>query len=106
MSLHIIDNKRVEMTNDEWVMYQKIVKSYTSVTNNGADLFSDLFEVDEKGVIVMLKPPSKRQTSFEVWLFLMALQSQQHLRVMYGQIADIRQQMQDKMKDLEKKNND
>ena len=50
-------------------MYKKIVTSYTTTTNKGEDLFIDLFETDENGIIVFLKPPSKRQTSFEVFLF-------------------------------------
>ncbi len=82
MGLQIIDNKKIEMTSDEWAMYQKIVKSYTSLTNRGEDLFIDLFESDENGIIMFLKPPSKRQTSLEVFLFLMSLMQHQHLRLM------------------------
>lgn len=86
--IKIIDNKKVEVTDDEWNMYEKIVASYTSQTNNGEDLFIDLFEVDDDGIIVFLKPPSKRQTSFEVFLFLMALFQHQHLRLMHKQVDE------------------
>lgn len=88
MAIKIIDNKKVEMTDDEWSMYQKMVKSYTSLTNRGEDLFIDLFETNEDGIIVFLKPPSKRQTSLEVFLFLMSLMQHQHLRLMHQQIDD------------------
>lgn len=88
MSLHIIDNKKIDMTPDEWSMYQKIVKSYTTLTNRGEDLFIDLFETDDQGIIIFLKPPSTRQTSFEVFLFLMALFQHQHLRQMHAQVDD------------------
>lgn len=102
MSIHIVDNKKIEMTNDEWSMYDKIVKSYTTLTNKGEDLFIDLFETDDNGIIIFLKPPSKRQTSFEVFLFLMAIQQQQHIRVMYQQVDDVCNQMKAKIKELQK----
>lgn len=86
--IQIIDNKKVEMTPDEHQMYLKIVKSYTTLTNKGEDLFIDLFETDENGIIVFLKPPSKRQTSFEVFLFLMALMQHQHLRIMRQEVEE------------------
>lgn len=99
MGLRIIDNKKIEMTDDEWTMYQKIVKSYTSLTNRGEDLFIDLFESDDDGIIMFLKPPSKRQTSFEVFLFLMSLMQHQHLRLMQKQVDDLCTQVRDKLKD-------
>lgn len=86
------------MTQDEWLMYEKIVKSYTIGTNKGEDLFIDLFEVDSDGIIIFLKPPSKRQTSFEVFLFLMSLMQHQHLRLMHAQIDDLCAQVKQKIK--------
>lgn len=103
MATVIIDNKKVEMTDDEHTMYQKIVKSYTSLSNKGEDLFIDLFETDGDGIIIFLKPPSKRHTSFEVFLFLMSLMQQQHLRILYKQVDDVCDQMKDKMKEMEGK---
>lgn len=96
MTIKIVDNKKVEMTDDEWSMYQKIVKSYTSLTNKGEDLFIDLFETNDDGIIVFLKPPSKRQTSLEVFLFLMALMQHQHLRLMHKQIDEAVAEMKSK----------
>jgi len=97
--IKIIDNKKIEMTDDEWSMYEKIVKSYTTSTNKGEDLFIDLFETDENGVIIFLKPPSKRQTSFEVFLFLMAIMQHQHLRQLHQQVDDLCAQLKEKFKD-------
>lgn len=88
MPIKVIDNKKVEMTEDEWSMYQKIVKSYTDVTGKGEDLFIDLFQTDDNGIIVFLRPPSKRRTSLEVFLFLMALMQHQHLRQMHQQVDE------------------
>jgi hypothetical protein len=102
MGIKIIDSKKVEMTEDEWFMYQKIVKSYTTMTNKGEDLFIDLFETDDNGVIMYLKPPSKRQTSFEVFLFLMSLMQHQHLRLMHKEVTDVCNQMKEKLREISK----
>ncbi len=101
--MKIIDNKKIDLTEDEWAMYEKIVKSYTTLTNNGEDLFIDLFETDKDGIIMFLKPPSKRQTSFEVFLFLMSIMQHQHLRMMHKQVDDICNQMKEKMNEITKK---
>ena len=77
MTIRVIDNKKVEMTDDEYAMYNKIVQSYTDITGKGEDLFIDLFEANNNGIIIFLKPPSKRRTSLEVFLFLMAVMQQQ-----------------------------
>lgn len=90
------------MTDDEWTMYSKIVQSYTNLTNKGEDLFIDLFETDDYGIIRFLKPPSKRQTSFEVFLFLMSVFQHQHLRLMHAQVDDICMQLAEKMKKISK----
>lgn len=103
MSIRVIDNKKVDLTEDEWTMYQNIVQSYTTHTNKGEDLFIDLFETNNDGIIIFLKPPSKRQTSFEVFLFLIALFQHQHLRLMHNQVSDICDQMKEKMRELDEK---
>jgi hypothetical protein len=97
MSMRIIDNKKIDLTDDEWGMYQGIVSSYTTATNKGEDLFIDLFETGPDGIIKFLKPPSKFRTSFEVFLFLMSIMQHQHLREMYKKVDDICEQMKKKM---------
>lgn len=104
MGLYIIDNKKINLTEDEYDMYQKICKSYTTNFYKGSDLFKDLFETDDNGVIIFLRPPSKQQTSFEVFMFLMAIQQQQHIRVMYGQLDDFINQIKEKLQKIEGKN--
>lgn len=98
MSLHVVDNKKVEMTDDEWALYQKICKSYTVGPNKGEDMFIDLFETDDNGIIMFLKPPSKRGTSFEVFFFMMALFQHQHLRLMHQQVDEMCAYVKDKVK--------
>jgi hypothetical protein len=99
MPIRIIDNKKIEVTEDEWNMYQKIVKSYTTTTNKGEDLFKDLFETDDNGIIIFLKPPSKFRTSFEIFLFLMSLMQHQHLRLLTAQVNDMCSEVREKFKD-------
>lgn len=103
MPICVIDNKRVDLTSDEWNLYQKIVKSYTTTTNKGEDLFIDLFETDENGIILFLKPPTKRQTSFEIIIFLMLIQQNQHLRLMHSEVESVCKQMKDKMREIDEK---
>lgn len=103
MTIRIIDNKKIDLTDDEWTMYQKIVKSYTNTTNKGEDLFIDLFETDKNGIMIFLKPPSKRHTSLEVFLFLMSIFQHQHIREMYKKVDDVCEQMKTKIKELDKK---
>lgn len=103
MVLHIIDNKRIDLTQDEWNLYQKIVKSYTQGSNKGEDLFIDLFETDEYGIIIFLKPPSKRQTSLEVFLFLMAIFQHQHLRLIHKEVDNLSSQIKDKIREIDEK---
>ena len=99
----IIDNKKVDVTPSEAKMYEKIVQSYTTATVNGEDLFVDLFETDDNGIIIFLKPPSKRHTSLEIFLFLISITQHQHLRLMHGQVDDICSQMKEKLKEIDEK---
>lgn len=101
--IQIIDNKKVEMTPDEHQLYQRIVKSYTTVSNKGEDLFMDLFETDLDGIIIFLKPPSKRQTSFEIFMFLMALMQHQHLRIMRRQVDEMHAEIKAEIQALKAK---
>lgn len=103
MSIRVVNYEPLDMTDDEYALYQKIVKSYTNSTTNGADKFVDLFESDSAGIIRFLKPPSNRHTTFEIILFLMMLQQQQHIRLMYAEVADIAKQMKDKMAEIDTK---
>lgn len=84
------------MTEDEWNMYQKIVVSYATISNKGEDLFIDLFESNDQGIITFLKPPSRRHTSLEVFLFLMALMQHQHLRLMHAQVDEVVEELKKK----------
>ena len=88
MGSFIIDNKKLEMTDDEHTMYEAICRSYDRPNFKGEELFRELFETDDDGIIVMLIPPNKRFTSMEVYLFLMSIQLHQHLRLMHKQVDE------------------
>lgn len=100
--MRVIDNKAIDLTDDEWQMYKSICESYTFGNNKGEDLFIDLFETDEFGIIKFIKPPSKRQTSFEVFLFIMTIFQHQHIRKMYAQFDDLRDQIKSKLESFDK----
>lgn len=103
MAMRIVDNKKLDMTNDEYELYQKIVKSYTTNSNKGADLFIGLFHSDDKGIIQFLIPPNQHQTSLECYLFLMSLMQNQHLRILYDEVEYMCSQMKEKMQEIDRK---
>ena len=87
MPFRVINNKRIDLTDDEWHLYQEICKSYDRPNFKGSDLFAELFETDAKGIITYLKSPT-RYTSMEIFLFMMSVMQHQHLRVMYSRVDE------------------
>lgn len=101
MTTRIIDKKRIDLTDDEYSMYKSIVESYTKPPyQKGEDLFINLFETDENGIIIFLRPPSDRHISFEIFLFMMSIMQAQHIRAMYKKINDFIEEAQEKLKNL------
>ncbi len=94
------------MTEDEFRMYTQIVQSYTKEPyQKGEDFFIDLFETDDQGMIIFLKPPSQRQVSLEIFLFMMCVMQHQHIRNMYNQIQSLSKELTQKIEnDLKEKN--
>lgn len=80
MALRIINNRRIDLTHDEYALYQEICKSYTTTKLDGASLFKDLFETNDKGIITFLKPPKSAYTSLECYFFIVNIFLHQHLR--------------------------
>ncbi len=111
--MHIIDNKKVSMTSDEWQMYQSICKTYDEPPHQqGKDFFFNLFESDEQGMITYLRPPT-RTCSYEVFLFVMSVMVHQRMRDCHKQmtamqakmdnhITSLNQQFSAKMAELDK----
>lgn len=103
VSMKIIDGKKILLTEDEFNLYKTIVKNYTTQTNKGEEYFEDLFFTNDKGIIIMLKPPSHKQTSFEILAFLQNIFLQQHVREIYNLVDNVCDQMKNKMKEMDKK---
>lgn len=99
----IIDHKQVDLSDDEWRLYQEICKSYDKPTAPGKQLFSDLFEVDDNGIIIFIKPPRSKFTTMEIWLFIMSIFCHQHIREMYKIGDSISVQLKKKMDLLDEK---
>jgi hypothetical protein len=112
--VHIIDNKKVLMTPEEWSMYQAICTSYDQPPHQqGKDFFVNLFESDEQGMITFLRPPT-RVCSQEVVIFMINLMVHQRLRDCYKRMNDMHakvdahialmtKRVDDKLAELDKK---
>lgn len=79
MMQRIVDNKRIQLTDSEFQLYQEICKAYDAPKSKGSDLFRDLFETDQNGMITFLRAPNKTYTSMEVYLFIVNVFIRQHL---------------------------
>jgi hypothetical protein len=77
--LRIVDNKRISLTDAEFKLFQDICRSYDATNRKGEDLFKDLFETNEHGIIIFLRPPTKNYSSMEVFMFLVSVMIHQHL---------------------------
>lgn len=102
--IRIIDNKKIDLTDDEWSLYEQICKSY-DVENRGVrgkDLFIDLFETNENGIIIFLKPP-QNYTSMEVYMFLVGIMIHQHLGIASDYIDRLAIKMDEKIKEIDLK---
>lgn len=76
----IIDNKKIVLTPSEFQLYEEICKSYDRPNFKGSNLFKGLFETDENGIIIFLRPPQdKVPFSMECYLFLVSVMVHQHL---------------------------
>lgn len=106
MAIRVVDNKKVEMTTDEYKEFQEICKAHDQPpSNKGVDLFKDLFETDPEGKIIYLKSPS-RPITMQVYLFLVNLMQHQHLRAAVNTVNKMAETMEGKIKELEAKYNE
>lgn len=103
MPIRIIDNKKVELTDDEHALYKQICRSYDRPNFKGEELFKDHFETNGEGVIIFVKPPSKRFSSLEVFCFLISLMQNQHMRILYDQNKKMIQETEQKVNELIRK---
>lgn len=114
-TIRIIDHKKVSLTNDEFKLYQEICAAYDRPKFKGADLFKDLFESDEYGRILFIRPPSKNYSSHEVIYFLITIMTHQYLsdscaavesflyegKIMMEELKALRQQLKEDLSSRE-----
>ena len=100
MVIRIVDNKKIDMTDDEWRSYSNICRSYDRPSFKGEELFRDLFETDDNGILIFLRPPSNRHTSTEVIFFISMLMQHQHIRLMHKQVDSLCQELREKIEKL------
>src|SRR5690606_29311892 len=96
----IIDNKKVDITNDEFALYKSICRSYDRPNFQGEELFSDHFETNEHGIIIFVRPPQNKITSLEVFTFLISIMVNQHLRISQEQNAAMIKEASEKINEL------
>jgi hypothetical protein len=90
------------MTEEEFAYYQQICRSYDRPSFKGEALFDDLFETDNNGLIVFVKPPSQKYTSMEVFCFVLAIMNHQHLRLMHSKVEGLCSKLRDKIAEANK----
>jgi len=76
--MKIIDNKNIDMTDEEWIYYLELVKSITDVRTNGALYFKNLFTTDNRGYIIMIMP--KNEIPWLILFFIQNLMINQRLK--------------------------
>lgn len=94
MTKRIIDNKKIDLTESEWKLYQKICTSYDKPNFQGKDLFAGLFETDDNGKIIFLIPPVSKHSSMEVFMFLVSIMVHQHVGQACVHVNDLRKELQ------------
>lgn len=87
--MKIIDNRKINLTEDEYLMYIQICRSYDRPSYKGEELFNGLFETSDDGTIIFLRPPSSRHTSMEAIIYLQIIMMNQQLRNMNTKIDNV-----------------
>lgn len=95
--MRIVDNKKLDLSDQEYSEYIKICRSYDRASFRGEEIFKGLFETDDAGQIVYIRPPSNRYTSMEAIIFMFVIANSQQLRELKGavnkMIADAKAQI-------------
>jgi len=88
MGREIIDHKSVDMMDEEYAYYKKLVEEFTIGMSNGKDQFRDLFDVDGDGCITLVRPPIRKQIGWGVLFFIQNLMINQRIRRMERQVEE------------------
>lgn len=99
--LRLINNKRIDLTQEEFDLYEKLCKTYSRDNFDGKDLFVELFETDKDGMIIFLRPPTST-FSMEIIIFLQNIMTHQHLRKIYKEHDEAMKEMKELLNELRK----
>jgi len=83
----IIDHKAVDMADEEYAYYKKLVEEFTVGMANGKEQFRDLFDVDGDGCITFIHPPIRKEIGWGVLFFVQNLMINQRIRRMERQVG-------------------
>ena len=97
--IRVIDNKKIELSNDEFNLYNKICDSYKTDRFTGSKIFKGLFETDDNGIIIFLKPASE-MGSIEAFLFLISVMVHQHLRISVAAFDSLNKESAQKLEEM------
>jgi hypothetical protein len=103
MTIRIIDSKKVDMSDSEFDMYRNLCRSYDRQNFKGEELFRDLFQSDDRGRVLFIRPRGDRHSSFEVILFMFMVQQHQVLRNIDNQAKELFKEIRDKIAVLDEK---
>lgn len=84
--IRVIDYKKVEMMDEEYEYYQKIVNEFTQGNYDGKEQFKGMFDTDDDGCITIIHLPLKKEVAWVVIVFLQNLMLNQRIRRMEDQI--------------------
>ena len=78
--MKVIDYKKVDMTEEEYAYYLRLVEQFSKPNYDGKEQFRDVFDVDGDGCISFIRPPLGREIGWGVLFFLQNLMINQRLR--------------------------
>jgi hypothetical protein len=84
----IIDYKKVDMIEEEYEYYQKLLAEFTYGNYSGKEQFHDIFDVDGDGCIIIIRPPLKKEVGWAVLFFLQNLMINQRIRRMERKVEE------------------
>lgn len=75
----VIDYKQVDLSDLEFDYYNHLVKIFSDDNNSGSIYFKDLFEVDDDGLITIIK--TEKSVPWAILFFVQQVMINQRLRV-------------------------
>jgi hypothetical protein len=91
-----IDNKRVDINDEEYAYYKKLIAAF------GEDELKDLFQSDAHGMITAVTPATNRPTALLLVFFFLNLMLNQRLRRMETQYEARLSELEARLKKIEK----